>query len=522
MLKPLLTAFYSLLASLVFGQGIAPVQIGDGDTKNFPWVTLTMKDRNPETKDASLFDVIEDGQSIDSIEVTSITADSIASNQAILIVMEALATSERRPQMDYFKAMLAEAIPRFVKPGDQVAVAIFGRPPSGHPLLEYLDGAWTDDAQSLAYYCQNLSIPNDNYHDDDDGYIGQAIHDGIQDLVALESGLPMQLVVLSEERASGKDNAAKDYQELGEMALENKVSVYTMKYNRSGWGGHRINTVASSSYGLSYVRDRSEDGVNSGSSWLERAMEDAIKRSNGNLYKVDFKTKASQDGEFHVVTIQIDQQEAPAGFNAPAPTFMDWVSENWLILAIVFVMLIIIVWLLVSRARKEKERLEAESLAQQQKVAAMAKEQEQSQGELEAQKNQLNQIRARERQQEEEAQAKRRAEEAQAREEALLKQMEQAGNLPHLKVSSNEGIQRLDITLPVITLGRDAGNHHQLNHPTVSRKHLQFRFVDGNYLVEDLKSANGTLLNGYPLTDSTPIKHGDVLQIGELLITYYR
>ncbi len=69
--------------------------------------------------------------------------------------------------------------------------------------------------------------------------------------------------------------------------------------------------------------------------------------------------------------------------------------------------------------------------------------------------------------------------------------------------------------LDEVTLGRAAGNTVQLPERNVSRKHARI-FTEGGALhVEDLKSANGLLLNGQKVTVPQPLQDGDLLRIGD-------
>ncbi|MBT8350415.1 MAG: FHA domain-containing protein, partial [Deltaproteobacteria bacterium] len=46
-----------------------------------------------------------------------------------------------------------------------------------------------------------------------------------------------------------------------------------------------------------------------------------------------------------------------------------------------------------------------------------------------------------------------------------------------------------------ITIGRFKSNDIHINNPAVSRQHAQIIKNQNNYLIEDLKSTNGTYLN---------------------------
>ena len=55
----------------------------------------------------------------------------------------------------------------------------------------------------------------------------------------------------------------------------------------------------------------------------------------------------------------------------------------------------------------------------------------------------------------------------------------------------------------------------------VSRRHMRFFVRDGQRMAEDLGSRWGTHLNGAPLTDPRPLKHGDEIRLGKSTIQYF-
>jgi ABC transport system ATP-binding/permease protein len=69
--------------------------------------------------------------------------------------------------------------------------------------------------------------------------------------------------------------------------------------------------------------------------------------------------------------------------------------------------------------------------------------------------------------------------------------------------------------LEEVTLGRAPGNTVQLTERNVSRKHARLFSQAGSFVVEDLHSANGILLNGRKVTEPRPLQDGDLLRIGD-------
>lgn len=76
-----------------------------------------------------------------------------------------------------------------------------------------------------------------------------------------------------------------------------------------------------------------------------------------------------------------------------------------------------------------------------------------------------------------------------------------------------EGNRTIILDQEITTIGRKADNHIVINHEYVSRHHAHIRFVDGQYLLEDLHSTVGTSLNGVRIQRAV-LQPGDVISLG--------
>lgn len=85
------------------------------------------------------------------------------------------------------------------------------------------------------------------------------------------------------------------------------------------------------------------------------------------------------------------------------------------------------------------------------------------------------------------------------------------------KDGANE--RQIEFQTPVVRMGRDSSTcqltFDTSEYPMVSRRHAQISYKDGIFLLSDLGSAFGTFLNGKKLSSATPIKAGDVIQLGQ-------
>jgi hypothetical protein len=69
-----------------------------------------------------------------------------------------------------------------------------------------------------------------------------------------------------------------------------------------------------------------------------------------------------------------------------------------------------------------------------------------------------------------------------------------------------------------VIVGRSRDVDFRIDNPDVSRRHAAFYWSDGDIMVQDLGSTNGTMVNGYPV-DSTVVGPGDVVVVGDCSIT---
>ena len=79
--------------------------------------------------------------------------------------------------------------------------------------------------------------------------------------------------------------------------------------------------------------------------------------------------------------------------------------------------------------------------------------------------------------------------------------------------------KRLDFDKPEITIGRVQGNDIILPKGNVSKRHSRIVLKDGKFIIVDLKSTNGTYVNGRKITSPLVIKDSDKIYIGDFIIT---
>ncbi len=69
---------------------------------------------------------------------------------------------------------------------------------------------------------------------------------------------------------------------------------------------------------------------------------------------------------------------------------------------------------------------------------------------------------------------------------------------------------------PVTVIGRHPACTIRLDDSYISTEHAQLTWEHGRWWITDLKSTNGTRVNGQPVTAPTGLRYGDVIELGDV------
>lgn len=82
------------------------------------------------------------------------------------------------------------------------------------------------------------------------------------------------------------------------------------------------------------------------------------------------------------------------------------------------------------------------------------------------------------------------------------------------------GRPRLDLDKPRLTLGRAPTNDVQLDDGTVSGQHAAIEWLPSGWTVKDLRSSNGTQVNGQRIDQPWSLKPGDTVRLGHTELVF--
>ena len=79
-------------------------------------------------------------------------------------------------------------------------------------------------------------------------------------------------------------------------------------------------------------------------------------------------------------------------------------------------------------------------------------------------------------------------------------------------------VERYPFNKPEITIGRVQGNDIVLPKGNVSKRHSKIVYRDGKFIVVDLKSTNGTFVNGHKIAAPQVLNKNDKIFIGDFVL----
>jgi serine phosphatase RsbU (regulator of sigma subunit)/pSer/pThr/pTyr-binding forkhead associated (FHA) protein len=93
--------------------------------------------------------------------------------------------------------------------------------------------------------------------------------------------------------------------------------------------------------------------------------------------------------------------------------------------------------------------------------------------------------------------------------------------MPEIAILASDGTRsRFAVDKPRVTIGRSRESDVFLPDQWLSRHHAEIRVVRGACSLVDLGSKNGTLLNGARVDSERALRHGDVITLGEHVLTF--
>ena len=96
-----------------------------------------------------------------------------------------------------------------------------------------------------------------------------------------------------------------------------------------------------------------------------------------------------------------------------------------------------------------------------------------------------------------------------------------AGNFPSLTIQrSYDRQEHYVLNSPRVTIGSDPGCDISAADCGLAPRHAELLASGSDYLISDCGSPDGCFVNGNVLEHSRPLRHNDVIQLGEMILVF--
>jgi hypothetical protein len=475
--------------------------------------------RDPDGVDSLDLVVSENDSALTLTRFKEIKAGVKSTGKCVLVLFENHRFDSRNPQRRFFKELISNTAVDVVGAEDEFYFASFDwdRDELNGKYLFHASESSSSNAQDLIDWSAAVQPKRSgaDYKESRGTELYPAVVEAISFLDAMDTDEPKCVVVLS-SAFPNLFNPKEDESDVINAAKKANIPVYSIDYLY----GSRYNFkgLAEKTHGLSelFEQDQSDEAENAFVDFMSKVESRAL----GKKYEIEFATSHPKDGQTHRTNIEANGESGELNFTTQSPNIMDWINNNPLfagILGGVGLLVLILIVVLIRKSSKEKERKEREARARMEQVE---EENRLASEKISKQDDAMRHREERERIQQEKALAEEQEAARKNKENELIERMKQGG-LPRLSGEFQGVKAELLLDKPVVTIGRKESNYYHIKHNTVSGNHAEIRFADDKYILVDLNSSNGTLVNGRKISEQV-LKHGDVVQFGQIDLTYLK
>ena len=491
----------------IYGQ--KEFEVREMNTANYPQVSGKLWVRNPDGVNTNRLKFVENDVALNVHFELFKHSDSLPKNKGILFLV--LNSTNTNDLTWYQKVILGSLSNSVIKDGDKIAVASFTCKNNGKFVFPN-NLQFSDDIATISRKVDSIKYQPRSTLYQGKSQVYLALNEALTLLEQQNLEMPTGIIVVSDDRNFDPNFA-------GERPVERSrrlnIPVYCIcldRYQKS----YEIEDLCKQTYGLYNAFTVQEQA----SKQIQIYLKNFIQRQAGLYYPFRYNSTFEKDGKAHLVKIDSPKEKSSFNLTTPNRTLFEWISDNVLLSVGLFLLLIsgmVFLWIMAKKNKLSKEALE---LKKQEQIRAMELQQQEAREKIAKQSQEIDAInQLRQKQKEEQEQLRIKAQQ-QLEDEMQFKKMLERGNLPwfEFKVGENQGSYQ--IASPRLSVGRDESSDWVIPHPTVSRKHFELSFKDYVYTIKDLGSANGLFVNGERVKE-IELRHGDLIQAGELILTFH-
>ncbi len=501
----------------LFGQFSAQtkseIDVRNLKTDEFPLVKGDLWIRDPNGISTGDIQFFEDDKEVDLKFGGIKKSDSLSDNKAIVFLV---LNGHSQNELNWYKEVLKKTINgNSIKDGDKIEIISF--------CCKDRDGlifpskiTFTSNKEEMLARIDAISFQKNQVNCSNKSQLHLAINDALGSIEAETTNLPTAIFVLS-------DNAGMKLEFAGETpgprARRLYIPIYGIAYSKNLKDNYGIKELCEQTYGTFYQNGNND--IDDICTNLNTSIEELINRNGGIYYSFAYTSSFEKDGKTHSVKINTKSNGQSAfALLTPNKNLIEWIQDNLILSLVLFVLFIGLLVVIIQQSKKNKlKKIELEE-KRKSELLEIEKVQQESESKILEQKRQLELLKQEELRKSQKQESEIKSKEQIEEDAKQFKKMLEKGNLPWFVYGLGSEGGNFQIQSCKLNVGRDDTNDWVLHHPSISKKHFKLTFKDYIYQIEDLNSTNGVFVNGNKI-EKLQLKHGDLVKIGDISLTFY-
>lgn len=481
------------------------------DTDKYPEVSFVWHELNPAVIPAAEF-ALEEGAVATNISVQQMAQVDMPKHQSLIVLWEDMA-SQGAHMHDFSQRILLDFFPT-LQASDEVLLAVFNRHTPGENVMRPLTDGFTSNRQDLINAVSSHQHSTATYRDRPlESDVFPAVNEALQTLQKRDKeGYAKSIVVITSGMPL-ENSATNSVVSVQQLALQYHIPIYVVQYASNHGPSTKVEGLANDTYGMNVtcVSANHSDNVEKGKQALRDFYSVIPARYAGQDYRITFTTRSPRGHQEQMLKLTVAGFEYQQTFVTPSHTFASWVKAH----VVLFILLVVLALLLIGATIfyiiyvKRKHEREIGNV-----INLQNEQMQQAEDKI---KHQQQELAAYKMQQEEQVQR----EKAQQEIERLTQLMHSRNLYPRLQFIVNGETQSYEIHQLETVIGRTANQADVvISDATVSRRHALIVFDGEHFLISDCNSTNGTIVDGVPVTQPTPLRDHSLINLGSILINF--
>ncbi len=459
---------YSIILFLACFTGLRAqnFSIVNVDPAAYPQIVVEVSVDGNEQAVKNDFKILEEGKEV-PFNFSMQPGGTTSSRKAVCFLIEASGHTYGTPVENFKKAVAA--VLETLGEDDLVNVCYFGKANADGRSLNTLSAEFTSDMDLLAGELKSkVTAQKDTNRVAD---VFKSIYECL-DFINSKADLPANKALIVISAAINNSRSPIKADDCIEKAEEYGIPLYTITYKTSNrYAADNFIRISDKTGGKSESAKTSDEISSSLRDFVSHIDEQSVQP--GNSYTLDFIT--SQSGEQNVFEVHYLEQTQQGSFTIPEDRVSFWSANMiWIIVgaALFVIMAGLLIWFFISRRKKGKSENDRLRAMEERNIA------------LQQQLNQQKEVKTQVSPQEP------------AKFDLKRTQIGGGGGTPMLMVSAGTFSKNFPLNKPQMTIGRGNTNDIIIPETTVSGHHATLINENGNWIIMDNNSTNGTYVNG--------------------------